>query len=53
MVCAQPWEQSVASSGALLPLNRDVNEMTSEVLHYKEGCGLVRSSLTFLILLSP
>lgn len=36
MICVQPWKQSVTSSG-------EVNEMTSEVLPCKEGCGLMRS----------
>lgn len=53
MVCAQPWEQSVASSGALLPPNREVNKMTSEVLHYKEGCELVRSYMNGCVVPPP
>lgn len=50
MVCAQPWEQSVASRGALLPMNREVNERTSEVLHCIRR-GLMRSYMNSCVVL--
>lgn len=50
MVYVQLWKQSMASSGALLHVNREINEMTSKILYCKDGSELMSSYMNSCVL---